>query len=88
MIKSFQDRETEKLFITGRSRKIPPAIVKTSLRKLDYINAAHNTYDLRIPPGNKLEILKGNLKGKYSKELMISTESFLDLKNLMRLMSK
>ncbi len=40
MIKSFQDRETEKLFITGRSRKIPPAIVKTSLRKLDYINSS------------------------------------------------
>ncbi len=66
MIKSFQDRETEKLFITGRSRKIPPAIIKTSLRKLDYINAVHNIYDLKIPPSNKLEILKGKLKGKYS----------------------
>lgn len=66
MIKSFQDKETEKLFITGRSRKIPPSIIKTSLRQLDYINAAHNTYDLRIPPGNKLEVLKGNLKGKYN----------------------
>ena len=66
MIKSYQDRQTEKLFITGRSRTIPPSIIKTSLRKLDYINAAYNIYDLRIPPGNKLEILKGNLKGKYS----------------------
>lgn len=66
MIKSFQDRETEKLFSTGRSRKFPPTIIKTSLRKLDYINAAYNIYDLRIPPGNKLEVLKGNLKGIYS----------------------
>ena len=40
MIKSFQDRETEKVFITGKSRKFPPPIIKTSIRKLDYINAA------------------------------------------------
>jgi toxin HigB-1 len=66
MIKSFQDRETEKVFITGKSRKFPPPIIKTSIRKLDYINAANNILDLRIPPGNKLEMLKGNLKGKYS----------------------
>ncbi|GMR25201.1 MAG: type II toxin-antitoxin system RelE/ParE family toxin [Ignavibacteria bacterium] len=65
MIKSFQYRETEKLFITGKSRKFPPAIIKTSIRKLDYINAVNNILDLRIPPGNKLEMLKGNLKGKY-----------------------
>lgn len=66
MIKSFGDRDTEKLFVTGNSNKIPNQIIKTALRKLDYLNAAKVITDLNIPPGNRLEILKGKLKGRYS----------------------
>jgi len=66
MIKSFADRETEKFFQTGKSRKIPAAIHKAALRKLDYINAAASLEDLRVPPGNMLEALSGDLRGKYS----------------------
>jgi len=66
MIKSFADKNTEKLYITGKSSKIKPAIISTALRKLDYLNAANSVNDLRIPPGNRLELLKGDLAGKYS----------------------
>jgi proteic killer suppression protein len=66
MIISFADKETEKLFISGKSKKLPSFIISTALRKLDYLNRAKILHDLQAPPGNRLETLKGNLKGKYS----------------------
>jgi toxin HigB-1 len=47
-------------------RHFPPNIVPVALRKLDVLNAAHALVDLRSPPGNRLEALKGNLEGFYS----------------------
>ena len=66
MIKSFADKDTERLYITGKSKRFDIAVCKTGLRKLDYLNSAHNLNDLKVPPGNKLEALKGKDKGKYS----------------------
>ena len=66
MIKSFSDKETERFYKTAKSRKIPSTIHKVALRKLDYLNAAFVLDDLRVPPGNMLEALKSELKGKYS----------------------
>ena len=66
MIKSFADKDTERLYITGKSKRFDIAVCKTGLRKLDYLNSAHNLNDLKVPPGNKLEALKGKYKGKYS----------------------
>ena len=66
MIVSFGDKDTEKLFITGKSRRLPSTITKVALRKLDYLNRAKTLQDLEAPPGNRLETLKGALKGKYS----------------------
>ncbi len=66
MIKSFADKETEKLYRSGKSRKIPSTLQKTALRKLDYLDAATTVEDLRVPPGNHLEALERELKGKYS----------------------
>jgi len=66
MIKRFADRDTEKFYETGKSKKVPSTIQKVALRKLDYLHAAHLLEDLRVPPGNMLEALKGNLQGKYS----------------------
>ena len=60
------DKETEKLYLTGKSRKLDIAVSQVSLRKLDYVNAAKSLTDLKIPPGNRLEALKGGYKGKYS----------------------
>ncbi len=66
MILNFGNQETEKLYITGKSRKFPQTIVKVALRKLDYLNAAKEINDLRVPPGNRLEQLKGNSESMYS----------------------
>ena len=66
MIESFGDKETEKFYLTGKSKKIPSKIQKTALRKLDYLNAALSVEDLKIPPGNRLEALSGNLEGFWS----------------------
>lgn len=66
MIKTFADRETANLYLTGKSRKFSSAVCKIGVRKLDYLNAAAALKDLRIPPGNRLEQLKGKHEGKYS----------------------
>lgn len=68
VIASFGDRATEALFHgrTGGARRIPSAIWKVAIRKLDMVNAAKELRDLRVPPGNRLEALKGDLAGMYS----------------------
>lgn len=69
MIASFADRATEALFHgeTGKAvKRIPSDIRKVAVRKLDVVNAAHELQDLRVPPGNRLEALKGELRGKQS----------------------
>jgi proteic killer suppression protein len=69
LIASFADRATEALFHgeTGKAiRKIPSDIRSVAVRKLDLLNAAHELQDLRVPPGNRLETLKGELRGKHS----------------------
>ena len=66
MIESFADEETEKIFNGRVSRKLPFAIQKTARRKLLYLEEAENWQDLRSPPGNRLEILRGDRAGQYS----------------------
>lgn len=66
MIKSFASNETEELYVTGRSRKFPSAVCNVGVRKLDYLNASARVDDLKAPPGNRLEQLKGDRKGFYS----------------------
>ncbi|MDZ4755330.1 MAG: type II toxin-antitoxin system RelE/ParE family toxin [Phycisphaerae bacterium] len=67
MIVSFGDRETERLYNSrSRPRRFPPDLVKVALRKLDLLDAAHDIADLRVPPGNRLEQLKGNLREFWS----------------------
>ncbi|CAN5233463.1 type II toxin-antitoxin system RelE/ParE family toxin [soil metagenome] len=60
MIKSFADKETEKIFGREFSRKLPSDIQKPARRKLEVLDAAESVNDLRIPPSNRLEKLKGN----------------------------
>ncbi len=66
MIKSFSDKESENFYITGKSKKIPTNIQKVALRKLDYLNSAVELNDLKVPPANNLEKLKGDLQEFYS----------------------
>ncbi|MBR4159364.1 MAG: type II toxin-antitoxin system RelE/ParE family toxin [Spirochaetia bacterium] len=66
MIKSFSDRETQKIYYQEKSLKLPGSIQKIALRKLIMIDNAENLDDLRIPPGNHLEQLHGDRAGQYS----------------------
>jgi len=66
MIRSFKDKDTERLFSLSQSRKLPPDIQRTALRKLQHVDAARVLSDLRIFPGNCLEKLKGNREGQHS----------------------
>ncbi len=66
MIKSFKDKETEQLYTTGKSKKFPSGVCSVAVRKLDYLNASKKLGDLKMPPANRLEALKGKYKGKYN----------------------
>jgi proteic killer suppression protein len=66
MILSFANKETESLYLTGKSRKLPPDIIKGSLRKLDRLHTVEEVSDLKNPPGNRLHELSGNRQGQYS----------------------
>ena len=66
MIKSFRDRETEKVFQGRFSRRLPPNLQRVAQRKLAVLDAAERLEDLRVPPGNRLEKLSGDRAGQYS----------------------
>ncbi len=66
MILSFGDKETEKIFNQNFSKRIPPEIQKKALTKLILIDNAEKEDDLKSPPSNRLESLKGDLNGFYS----------------------
>lgn len=66
MIKSFGDKETEKIWKGEYSKKLPGSIQPIARRKLRMINNAQDINDLRVPPGNRLEKLKGDLNEFYS----------------------
>lgn len=66
MIRSWADGEAEKLFNRQRSRKLPPDLQQVALRKLLMLDAATMLEDLRVPPANRLEKLKGDREGQWS----------------------
>ena len=66
MIRSFRDKETEKIFNRQRSRKLPSDIQQIALRKLRMLNRAQSLQDLRVPPSNRLEKLSGDRQNQYS----------------------
>lgn len=66
MIKSFADKETEKIYNQIFSKKLPQNIQRVALRKLIMIDNAKSLEDLRVPPANRLEQLQGDRAGQYS----------------------
>ena len=66
MIISFKNRETARIYARQGSRRLPTDIQRVALRKLKMLNNAHRLYDLRVPPVNRLEKLRGNRSGQYS----------------------
>jgi toxin HigB-1 len=66
MIESFADAETKRVFDGIASRKWPFEMQKVARRKLIYLDDAEDLHDLRVPPGNRLEQLRGDRAGQYS----------------------
>jgi toxin HigB-1 len=66
VIVSFACGETEAIFRGRRSRRLPQDIQNTARRKLKYLHRARTLDDLRMPPGNRLEALKGDRSGQHS----------------------
>ena len=66
MIKSFADKQAEKLFCGRFAKKLPMDIQRAAQRKLRLIHQAEELTDLKAPPGNRLEALKGDRKGQHS----------------------
>jgi proteic killer suppression protein len=66
MIKTFTDKETEKLFKRMCSRKLPQNVQLAARMKLEILDSAEVLQDLRVPPGNRLEKLSGDREGQYS----------------------
>jgi len=66
VIKSFADADSERVFKGQRTRRLPSSIRKRAVRKLLILNAAETAQELRVPPGNRLERLKGDRAEQYS----------------------
>ena len=66
MIQSFADRDTKRLFQREPVRRFPAELQRLLLRKLGLVDAAELLEDLRVPPGNRLEKLKGDRAGQHS----------------------
>jgi proteic killer suppression protein len=66
LIKGFADTETEKPFAGSASRHLPPDIQRTARRKLLQLDASDRLDIMRLPPGNRLEALKGSRRGQHS----------------------
>ncbi len=66
MIKTFADKHTEALYLTGRSRRLPPDLHQRAVRRLEFLEYAATLDDLKVPPSNRLHALKDDRSGQYS----------------------
>jgi proteic killer suppression protein len=66
MIKTFADKETQQVFVRGKSKRLPPDLIRRAIRRLEFIHWATNLNDLRVPPSNRLHAPKGDRDGQYS----------------------
>jgi proteic killer suppression protein len=66
MIKTFADKETQKLYVIGKSKRLPQDLTKRAVRRLEYLDYAKNINDLNMPASNRLHALKGDREGQFS----------------------
>jgi proteic killer suppression protein len=66
MMKTFADKHTHDLFVTGKSKKFQPDILKRAIRRLEYIDLATCLDDLKVPPSNRLHVLKDDRTGQFA----------------------
>ena len=75
VIKTFADKRTRDLYVTGRARRLPADLATRAARKLEYVDLATRLDDLKVPPGNRLHALDGDRKGHMRSRSTISGES-------------
>jgi toxin HigB-1 len=66
MIASFRDKETERVWHSGKNRRLPADLQRKAFKKLAILNAVVTLENLNVPPGNQLEALRGNRSGQHS----------------------
>ncbi len=66
MIKTFADKRTQELYLTGKAKRFPPAVARRAAGKLEYIDLATRLDDLKVPPGNRLHALERERKGQHA----------------------
>jgi proteic killer suppression protein len=66
VIKTFADKRTQQLFVTGKAPRFPADVARRAARKLEYVDLATSLADLKTPPGNRLHALKDDRKGQYA----------------------
>ena len=66
MIKTFADKRTQELFVTGKATRFPVDVARRAARKLEYVDLATSLADLKVPPGNRLHALKDDRRGQYA----------------------
>jgi len=66
MIKTFANRRTRDLFLSGTAKRFPADLLSRAVRKLEYVDLATSLDDLKVPPGNRLHALKDDRKGQHA----------------------
>ena len=66
MNKTFADKRTQELYLTGRAKRFPPTVAGRAARKLEYVNLATSLDDLTVPPGNRLHRLEGDREDQHA----------------------
>ena len=66
MIKTFADKQTQLLYTTGNSKRLPADLLGRAVRRLEYIDLATSIDDLKVPPSNRLHPLKGDRLGQHA----------------------
>ncbi len=66
MIKTFADKETQDLYVKGKSKRLPSDLIRRAVRRLEYIHLAKTLNDLHVPPSNRLHALKDDREGQFS----------------------
>lgn len=66
MIKTFADKHTQQLFLTGKSRRLPTEVISRAIRRLEYVDLAARLEDLKVPPSNRLHPLRGDRSGQHA----------------------
>jgi proteic killer suppression protein len=66
VIKTFADKETHRLFVSGKSKQLPPDLIRRAIRRLEYVHLAKTPSDLTVPPSNRLHPLRGDRAGQFS----------------------